>query len=194
MINKLYSLILACTASLLLACNTSAAQAANPQVVLQTNLGDITLELDAQRAPITVANFLAYVDSGFYADTIFHRVIPGFMAQGGGFNQAMQQKATGEPIVNEAKNRLHNERGTIAMARISDPNSATSQFYINLKMNMSLDWTEHNPGYAVFGRVVDGMDVVDSMVLKPTGRVNMHQDVPVEPIIIEKAWRKPATP
>ena len=188
------TLVTALTTSLLLAFGAAAAQAANPVVVLETNLGDVTLELYPDSAPHTVSNFLAYVDSGYYDGTIFHRVIPRFMVQGGGFNQDMQQQATSDPVVNEAKNRLHNERGTIAMARTSDPDSATSQFFINLKMNLSLDWSASNPGYTVFGKVTDGMDVVDAMVLQPTGRVAGHQDVPVEPIIIEKAYRKTPNP
>jgi cyclophilin family peptidyl-prolyl cis-trans isomerase len=116
------------------------------------------------------------------------------MVQGGGFDKALQLKATAEPIINEAKNRLHNERGTIAMARTNDPDSATSQFFINLTMNMSLDWSASSAGYAVFGAVIDGMDVVDAMVLQPTGQVGPHQDVPVEPIIITRAYRQTATP
>jgi cyclophilin family peptidyl-prolyl cis-trans isomerase len=194
------TLVTAVTTSLLLALGAAATQAANPKVVLKTNLGDVTLELYRDSAPHTVDNFLAYVDSGFYDGTIFHRTIPGFMVQGGGFKQDMQQKTKSDsdptdPIVNEANNRLHNERGTIAMARGDDPNSATSQFFINLKMNMSLDWSESNPGYAVFGKVTDGMDVVDAMVLQPTGRVGRrHEDVPVDPIIIKKASRKTANP
>ncbi len=188
------TLVTALTTSLLLALCAAATQAANPVVVLETNLGDVTLELYPDSAPHTVSNFLAYVDSGYYDGTIFHRVIPRFMVQGGGFNQDMQQQATSDPVVNEAKNRLHNERGTIAMARTSDPDSATSQFFINLKMNLSLDWSASNPGYTVFGKVTDGMNVVDTMVLQPTGRVADHQDVPVEPIIIEKAYRKTPNP
>lgn len=187
------SLVMALTASLLLAFNTTA-QAANPEVVLETTLGNVTIELYPESAPVTVANFLAYVDSGYYEGTIFHRVIPRFMVQGGGFNKELQQKATADPIINEAQNRLHNERGTVAMARTNDPDSATSQFYINLKMNMSLDWTSRSAGYTVFGAVSDGMDVVDTMVLEPTGQVDQYQDVPVEPIVIIKAYRKAATP
>lgn len=188
------SLVMALTAGLLLAVNTATQAAANPTVVLETTLGDVTIELYPESAPITVANFLTYVESGYYDGTIFHRVIPRFMVQGGGFNKDMQQKATADPIINEAQNRLHNERGTVAMARTNDPDSATSQFYINLKMNMSLDWTPRSAGYAVFGAVTDGMDVVDAMVLEPTGQIDQHQDVPVEPIVIIKAYRQAATP
>lgn len=187
----LKSLYLALAYCALLATSTVVA-ADNPVVILETSLGDITLELYPDRAPATVKNFLAYVDSGFYEDTIFHRVIPRFMVQGGGFDAKMREKATADPVVNEAKNRLHNERGTIAMARTNNPDSATSQFFINLKMNMSLDWSPRNPGYTVFGEVIDGMPVVDTMVYQPTGKVGQHDDVPVEPIVIKKAYRKPA--
>ena len=161
-----------------------------PVVVLETTLGEITLQLDAIRAPVTVANFLSYVDSGHYNGTIFHRVIPRFMVQGGGFDASMVQKPTSQPIRNESQNGLHNERGTIAMARTSNPDSATSQFFINLKMNMNLDGGPGNAGYAVFGKVVDGMSVADEMVLQPTGSVKGHQDVPLEPIVITKAYRR----
>jgi cyclophilin family peptidyl-prolyl cis-trans isomerase len=170
--------------------NAQEIKAAKPVVILQTTLGDISIELNPEKAPVTVSNFLSYVDSGFYDGTVFHRVIPNFMVQGGGFDPQLQQKATAPPIVNEAKNGLHNERGTIAMARTNNPDSATSQFFINLRMNSSLDWSERNPGYAVFGKVIAGMDTVDAMVLQPTDSVGMHQDVPVEPIIIEKAYLK----
>ncbi len=170
--------------------NAQETKAAAPVVILETTLGDISIELNPEKAPVTVSNFLSYVDSGYYDGTVFHRVIPKFMVQGGGFDPQLQQKATAPPIVNEAKNRLHNERGTIAMARTNNPNSATSQFFINVRMNSSLDWSERNPGYAVFGKVVAGMDTVDAMVLQPTASVGMHQDVPVEPIIIEKAYLK----
>ena len=163
---------------------------AQPVVVLETTLGNITLQLDASKAPLTVANFLNYVDSGHYNGTVFHRVIPRFMVQGGGFNSDMVQQPTSQPIRNESQNGLHNERGTIAMARTSNPDSATSQFFINLKMNMNLDGAPGKPGYAVFGKVVDGMSVADEMVLQPTGSVKGHQDVPLEPIVITKAYRR----
>lgn len=162
-----------------------------PVVIMQTNLGDISIELYPEKAPVTVSNFLSYVDRGFYNGTIFHRVIPNFMAQGGGFDPQMQPRATAAPIVNEADNRLRNERGTIAMARTNNPDSATSQFFINLRANPPLDWAERNPGYAVFGKVIDGMETVDAMALQPTGQVNRYRDVPLEPIIITKAYRKP---
>ena len=163
---------------------------AQPVVVLETSLGKITLQLDAVKAPQTVANFLGYVDQGFYNGTIFHRVIPRFMVQGGGFTADMQQKTTAPPVSNESQNGLHNERGTIAMARTQDPNSATSQFFINLKMNLNLDGAPGRPGYTVFGKVIDGMAVADDMVLKPTGSAGGHQDVPQEPIVIVKAYRR----
>ena len=156
--------------------------AEDPQVILKTSHGDITVRLYAEQAPLTVANFLAYVDSGFYRDTIFHRVIPGFMIQGGGFTENMQDKPSAEPIVNESRNRLHNERGTLAMARTSEPNSATSQFFINVRNNFSLDWTPGNPGYAVFGDVIDGMYAVDSITLEATGAKLGHGDVPINPV------------
>ncbi len=165
-------------------------QTATPVVIMQTNLGDIRIELYPEKAPVTVSNFLAYVDRGFYDGTIFHRVIPNFMVQGGGFDPQMQQKSSAAPIVNEANNRLRNERGTIAMARTNNPDSATSQFFINLRMNASLDWSNRNPGYAVFGKVIDGMDTVDAMALQPTGEVSMYRDVPLQPIIITRAYRK----
>jgi len=163
-----------------------------PRVALTTRLGTITLELNAEKAPATVANFLGYVDSGLYVGTIFHRVIPGFMAQGGGMDAEMSQKKTMPPIANEADNGLKNARGTVAMARTGDPHSATCQFFINLKDNSFLDFTAANPqgyGYAVYGQVVDGMDVVDAMATLPTGRRAGHSDVPAEDIIITAAER-----
>ena len=166
-----------------------AADPVNPVVVIKTSEGDITLELNAKKAPITVANFLEYVDSGFYNGTIFHRVIPNFMIQGGGFTQDMTEKATSEPIVNESRNRLHNTRGTIAMARTSDPDSATSQFFINHRSNLRLDWAPGRQGYTVFGEVTDGMNVVDFIATAPTDKAGRFFDVPVEPIIIQSIER-----
>lgn len=159
-------------------------------VIFSTNHGDITIELYEDKAPITVANFLSYVDKGFFDGTIFHRVIPGFMIQGGGFNAEMEQKKTDEPIKNEADNGLQNERGTLAMARTADVNSATAQFFINLKDNDFLNHGSRDFGYAVFGKVVDGMDVVDKIAQVPTGTSGFHRDVPKEPVIIESAKRK----
>jgi len=161
------------------------AQSANPQVLIKTSEGNITLQLFADKAPVTVANFLSYVDSGFYKGTVFHRVIPNFMIQGGGFTSDMVEKKTGEPIVNESKNRLHNTRGTVAMARTNDPDSATSQFFINQRSNLRLDWTPGNEGYTVFGEVIQGMDIVDFITTAATGNAGGMGDVPTQPIIIE---------
>jgi cyclophilin family peptidyl-prolyl cis-trans isomerase len=165
------------------------AATSNPQVIIKTSEGDITLQLFADKAPATVENFLGYVDSGYYNGTIFHRVIPNFMIQGGGFLPDMTEKATQDPIVNEAKNRVHNTRGTVAMARTNDPDSATSQFFINQRTNGALDWTPTKPGYTVFGEVILGMDIVDFMATAPTARKGGHGDVPVEPIIINEVVR-----
>lgn len=159
-------------------------------VKLHTNFGVITLELDAEKAPVTVENFLNYVKSGFYDGTIFHRVINGFMIQGGGMEPGMMEKQTNAPIKNEADNGLSNERGTIAMARTMEPHSASAQFFINVKDNAFLDHRNPTPdgwGYAVFGRVVDGMDVVDRIKEVETGNACYHQDVPVEDVVLEKA-------
>jgi peptidyl-prolyl cis-trans isomerase B (cyclophilin B) len=159
-------------------------------VKLSTNFGDITLELNAEKAPITVANFLQYVESGFYEGMIFHRVIDGFMVQGGGFDTNMKQKVTQEQIKNEADNGLSNDKYTIAMARTSVPDSASSQFFINIADNNFLNHTAPTAsgwGYCVFGKVVDGMDVVDKIKAVKTTSKGGHQDVPAEPVIIEKA-------
>jgi len=162
----------------------------SPVVVLNTSLGEIKLELDAEKAPVTVKNFLAYVDGGFYDGTVFHRVIPGFMIQGGGMTADMGQKQTRAPIENEADNGLKNDRGTVAMARTADKDSATSQFFINLKDNEFLNHGARDFGYAVFGRVVEGMDVVDKIAAVPTGSKGMHQNVPAEPVLIKSARRE----
>ena len=161
-----------------------------PSVVLSTTLGEITIELYPEKAPVTVENFLAYVDAGFLDKTIFHRVIPGFVLQGGGFTEKMEQKKTRPPIKNEAENGLKNNRGTLSMARTSDINSATSQFFINLKDNSSLDHGTRDFGYAVFAKVTAGMDVVDKIAVVPTGNRGMFQDVPVKAVIIQSARRK----
>jgi len=162
----------------------------NPVAVIHTSMGDISLELFSDKAPITVENFINYANSGFYDGTIFHRVISHFMIQGGGFTADMQQKPTGEPIVNEAGNGLSNTRGTIAMARTGHPHSATSQFFINVQDNQGLDYTGENSsrawGYAVFGKVTAGMDVVDSIRFVETTTVPPHTDVPKSPVTIEK--------
>ncbi|MCP5065777.1 MAG: peptidyl-prolyl cis-trans isomerase [bacterium] len=165
----------------------------NHVVILTTSKGAIEIELDAKNAPISSENFLAYVDSGHFDGTIFHRVIPGFMVQGGGFTADMNQKGTRAPIENEATNGLKNERGTLSMARTSDPNSATAQFFINVADNGFLDHTSPDPrgyGYAVFAKVTSGMDVVDAIVGVPTGNHGGHGDVPNEAITIESAKRK----
>ena len=159
-------------------------------VVLNTSLGDIVLELDAAKAPISVENFLGYVDAGFFDGTIFHRVIADFMIQGGGFSETMEQKKTRAPITNEATNGLRNEPGSVAMARTSDPNSATAQFFINLKSNDFLNNSARDVGYAVFGRVTDGMDVLAKIAAVPTGNKGGHQDVPIKPVLILSAKRK----
>ena len=161
-----------------------------PSVVLSTTLGEITIELYPDKAPVTVENFLAYVDAGFLDKTIFHRVIPGFVLQGGGFTEKMEQKKTRPPIKNEAENGLKNNRGTLSMARTSDINSATSQFFINLKDNSSLDHGTRDFGYAVFAKVTAGMDVVDKIAAVPTGNRGRFQDVPVKAVIIQSARRK----
>lgn len=191
----------------LLGSSQSAAQAADPGadskasppgapaggktlVILTTSLGEITVEVDAAKAPITAANFLSYVDSGAFDGTIFHRVIPGFMIQGGGFTPDMQQKPTKAPIPLETKGGLENARGSLAMARTNDPNSATAQFFINLTANDFLNAKPGTPGYAVFGKVVSGMDVVDKIAAVPTGTKGMHRDVPLQPVTIVSAKRK----
>lgn len=158
-------------------------------VVMTTSHGAITIELDTEKAPITVENFLRYVDEGFFPGTIFHRVIPGFMIQGGGMTEEMVPKRGHPPIKNEADNGLKNLRGTLAMARTADINSATSQFFINLKDNAFLDHGGRDFGYAVFGLVVEGMDVVDAIAGVKTGNRGMHQDVPVEPVLITAVVR-----
>jgi peptidyl-prolyl cis-trans isomerase B (cyclophilin B) len=163
----------------------------NPQVQLHiASLGAITIELDVAKAPKTVANFLSYVEKGHYDGTVFHRVIPGFMIQGGGFAAGMKQKPTGAAIDNEANNGLTNDRYTLAMARTSAPHSATAQFFINVADNDFLNHsspTAQGWGYAVFGKVVEGTDIIDTIAALPTGRRGMHDDVPKEDVVIEKA-------
>lgn len=178
------------TAFLLLCCFVTVAAAAAPQVTLDTSEGKIVLELDADKAPGTVANFVEYVRAGHYNGTVFHRVIPGFMIQGGGFTPDMKQKPTRAPIENEADNGLRNRSGTIAMARTDAPHSATAQFYINVNDNGSLDHrnrTAQGYGYAVFGKVIQGMDVVQRIVSRPTVRVGPYENVPRQPVIIRSA-------
>ena len=173
--------------SVLFAANLMAATPATaPHVLLETTNGQIEIELDAVKAPISTKNFLAYVDSGFYNNTIFHRVIPGFMVQGGGFTQQMSQQETKSPIKNEHKTGLVNVRGTLSMARTSAPDSATSQFFINVKDN---DFLDQGDGYAVFGKVVKGMDVVDIIVNSQTTTKGGMQNVPIDPVLIKSAKR-----
>ena len=165
------------------------ALAANPQVIFETNRGDFIVELYPEKAPKTVANFMKYVDAGFYKDTIFHRVINRFMIQGGGFSADMSEKETLAPIINEAANGLLNEPGTIAMARTSDPNSATAQFFINLENNVPLNFQGSDPdliGYCVFGRVLKGMDVVREIGASPTKNVGPYADVPKSTVLIHQ--------
>jgi cyclophilin family peptidyl-prolyl cis-trans isomerase len=165
----------------------SPAASARPVVALETSLGTIKIALDRDKAPVTVENFLQYVRSGHYDGTIFHRVIPNFMIQGGGFDANMKQKPTRPPIKNEARNGLKNRRGTVAMARTNDPDSATSQFFINVKDNTMLDYGMRNAGYAVFGEVVEGMDVVERILAVPTTTRPPHADVPRMPVVIKSA-------
>ena len=169
--------------------STSLLAAEAPHVLLSTSLGDVEVELDPQHAPISTQNFLAYVDSGFYNGVAFHRVIPGFMVQTGGFSADLQQKSPRAPIKNEADNGLPNVRGSLAMARTRDVDSATSQFFINLTDNAFLDHGSRDFGYAVFGKVVRGMDVVDKIARVPTGNRGMLQDVPQQPVLINAAKR-----
>ena len=161
----------------------------NPQIKFETSLGNFTAELDAAKAPNTVKNFVSYVQAGFYDGTIFHRIIPNFMIQGGGMNPDMSEKANNAAIENEADNGLKNEKGTLAMARTNDPHSATSQFFINAKDNTFLDHTGKNPqgwGYAVFGKVIEGIEVVEAIEKVKTGNHGHHGDVPLEAIVMNK--------
>ncbi len=185
-------LFLAAPLCCLLACGTGGTGDVKGMqlVVLHTSHGAISVELDADKAPVTVANFLQYADDGHYDGTIFHRVIDGFMIQGGGFDKDMNQKPTRAPIQNEADNGLLNDRGTLAMARTQAKDSATAQFFINLKANAFLDHGQRDFGYAVFGRVSDGMDVVDRIAKLQTGNAGGHQNVPVEPVVIESVERR----
>ena len=155
----------------------------------ETTLGDFTIELYEKDAPLSVANFLRYIDDGFFDGTIFHRIVPGFVIQGGGFTEDMTQKRTQPPVKNEADNGLKNARGTLSMARTNDVNSATSQFFVNLKDNVALDRHGGNFGYAVFGRVTAGLEVVDKIAAVKTGRRGHHDDVPAEPVLLESVAR-----
>ncbi len=172
--------------------NLARADDTNPMVVMKTTDGDITIELFVDKSPITVENFLRYADEGHFDGTVFHRVIPNFMIQGGGFTEKLEEKPTHAPIVNESRNKLHNTRGTLAMARTSDPDSATAQFFINQRSNLRLDWSPGKDGYTVFGEVREGMQVVDIIALSDTGPAqamtprgpSVFQDVPVKPVVI----------
>jgi cyclophilin family peptidyl-prolyl cis-trans isomerase len=166
---------------------TAAAAGKGPVVVLETSMGVIKISLNEEKAPTTVANFLEYVKAGHYDGTIFHRVIPDFMIQGGGMDGAMEERPTRKPIKNEARNGLRNSRGTISMARTNDPDSATDQFFINLKNNHPLDFGIGGAGYAVFGEVIEGMEVVDKIAAVRTTAKKGHQDVPVTAVVIQKA-------
>ncbi len=191
--NKLLS-VLTLSISLLVANTTFADANSSHQVLLQTNLGSIKLQLDADKAPVTVANFENYVEKGFYDGTIFHRVIGNFMIQGGGFRPGLIEKESDAPISNEADNGLSNVVGTIAMARTQDPHSATAQFFINVNDNSALDFqarTTEGWGYAVFGRVIDGMDVVERIKNVKTTTKRWFRNVPVEDVIIEKVTLLP---
>ena len=160
------------------------------KVKIQTSMGDLVIELDAEKAPLTAENFLQYVRDGFYDDTVFHRVIDGFMVQGGGFEPGMKQKPVRAPIKNEAGNGLKNDAYTVAMARTSDPHSATAQFFFNVVNNNFLNFRAANAdgfGYCVFGKVVEGRDVIDKIKAVPTGNRGFHQDVPAEDVVIKKA-------
>ncbi|EGR0409827.1 peptidyl-prolyl cis-trans isomerase [Vibrio cholerae] len=164
---------------------------AGPKVTVETTLGNFTIELNQEKAPISVANFLRYVDDGSYVGSQFHRVIPGFMAQGGGFDAYLNQLETYAPIENEASNGLRNDTATIAMARTQNPNSATRQFYINLVDNDFLNYAAQPPGYAVFGQVIEGFEVIEKMAQQPTQNKGRMQNVPVTPILINKVTRLP---
>lgn len=189
---KKFLLLLVLALPLTALTQTQETVAAKPvTAIIKTNKGDITLNLYADKAPVTVNNFVQYAQSGFYDGTIFHRVIQRFMIQGGGFTKTMEKKPTREPIINESGNGLYNDRWTVAMARTADPDSATSQFFINVRMNSNLNATRGNPGYAVFGEVVDGQHVVQAIEKVVTHTVGGYENVPVEPIVIETIEIKP---
>ena len=183
--------------SLTLIVLSASALGENPIVKLETSEGDITVVLFADKSPKTVENFLAHVDEGFYENTVFHRIIDNFMVQGGGFDIDLNQKKTERKVINESRNRLHNDRGTLAMARTSDPDSAGSQFFINQRNNPRLDWTPFKPGYTVFGEVITGMRIVDFMASTPTGNAVGKtdkgqmplQNVPLDPIVLLRVTR-----
>jgi len=172
------------------AANTSAPETEKPQVVMQTTMGKMVITLFPEKAPITVENFLAYVDDGFYDNTVFHRVIPGFVIQGGGFESSMRPKKTNAAIKNESNNGLANRRGTLSMARLPAPDSATTQFFINLENNTNLNASFNKPGYAVFAEVTEGLPIIDMISRVRTGTVKQYQNVPLDPILILSAQRK----
>jgi len=194
MIRSIALLLMLCNSALALAeqpiTSTTSDNAVPPQVLMQTSMGNLVITLFPEKAPITVANFLAYVDDGFYDNSIFHRVIPGFVIQGGGFDPSMRQKQTNSPIVNESNNGLANRRGTLSMARTPNPDSATTQFFINLENNASLNASFNKPGYAVFGEVTEGLAIIDMISRVRTGTVQQHRDVPLDPVLILSAQRK----
>ena len=184
---RFFPALASCAVALSFALSSAAAHA-NPDVLFKTSLGDFTVELDPAKAPKTVDNFLTYVKEGHYNGTVFHRVIPGFMVQGGGFTPDLKEKPTHAPITLESRNGLKNLTGTIAMARTSDPNSATSQFFLNVVDNANLDFPQPDGhGYAVFGKVISGMDVVKKIETVPTHDEHMMQDVPRVPVVIQSA-------
>lgn len=185
-----FNILAASVLALVLAANPAPAQSKPDTVVFKTSLGDLTIALFNRAAPVTVKNFLAYVDSGFYNGTIFHRVIPGFVIQGGGYNKNLVRRPTFPPIKNESDNGLKNERGTLSMARTQDPNSATSQFFVSLVDNSGLDFKGEGTGYAVFGKVIAGMDVVDKIAKVQTETRGGFQDIPKDPVFIISAKRK----
>ncbi|MBI3302638.1 MAG: peptidyl-prolyl cis-trans isomerase [Deltaproteobacteria bacterium] len=191
---KLFALAFALLMALPGCSQASSEPKGGPVVLVSTSMGDIKIALYEKEAPETVKNFLAYVNDKFYDGTIFHRVIPGFMIQGGGFTETMQQKSTKPPIKNEAGNGLKNDTYTLAMARTSDPDSATAQFFINVKNNdfLNQDKAQDGVGYAVFGKVIEGMDVVQKIEKVQTGRKGMYSDVPVETVVIKSATVVPA--
>ena len=189
--------LIRCLSGLVLALLSWSATAENPIVKLETNVGDITVLLFADKSPKTVDNFLAHVDEGFYENTVFHRVIDNFMVQGGGFDIDLKQKKTERSVVNESKNRIHNDRGKVAMARTNDPDSAGSQFFINQRNNPRLDWSPYKPGYTVFGEVIAGMRIVDFIASSETGNAVGSseigqmplRDVPLDPIVLLRVSR-----
>lgn len=195
---RLIAVVLGGAFAMMAAAAEDTAAVPQPKVRIETSAGAIVLRLMPEKSPVTVANFLSYVDEGHYDGTVFHRVIPNFMVQGGGFTPELTEKPSRDPIINESKNKLHNIRGTVAMARTNDPDSATAQFFINQRSNLRLDWAPGKDGYTVFAEVTKGMQVVDFIATAPTGsaqatttngRTTTFSDVPVEPIVIKRVVR-----